>query len=71
MYKVIKSFTDLQDNGHAYNVGDIFPRLSVEAAEERLSELASENNLQGVPLIALVEEKRAASKKGKKNAAEE
>ena len=25
MYRVIKYFTDLQDNNHEYNVGDIYP----------------------------------------------
>ena len=25
-YRVIRFFTDLQDNGFAYNVGDKFPR---------------------------------------------
>ena len=57
MYKVIKFFTDLHDNGHLYNVGDVFPREGVEVTDERLAELASENNRQGVPLIALVEDK--------------
>lgn len=51
MYEVIKYFTDLQDNGHAYNVGDVFPRKGVEVKEARLKELASPNNKRGIPLI--------------------
>ena len=51
MYKVIKSFTDLQDNNYAYSVGDTFPRNGVEAGAERVAELSSDKNLQGVPLI--------------------
>lgn len=67
MYKVIKFFTDLHDNNHAYNVGDIFPRKSVTVSEERLAELAGSNNKQGQPLIVKVEqaEKKAPAKKKK------
>ena len=57
MYKVIKSFTDLQDNNYAYSVGDTFPRNGVKAGAERIAELASDKNLQGVPLIEEVAEK--------------
>ena len=64
MYKVIKFFTDLQDNGHAYDVGDIFPRHGMIATEERIAELAGSNNKQGQPLIELVKE--APTKKSTK-----
>ena len=57
MYRVIDYFTDLQDNGHAYNVGDIFPREGVEASAERLEELSSVNNKRGKALIELVKPK--------------
>lgn len=67
MYKVIKYFTDLHDNGHPYNVGDDFPREGVEVTAERLAELASANNKRGEKLIVLVEdaepEKEAKPKK--------
>lgn len=56
MYRVIKHFTDLHDKNHPYNVGDIFPRPGIEVAEERLKELAGNDNKQGVPLIELVGE---------------
>ena len=56
MYKVIKYFTDLHDNCHPYNVGDVFPREGITVKEGRLAELAGSNNKQGEPLIALVEE---------------
>lgn len=59
MYKVIKFFTDLQDNAHPYNVGDSFPREGVTVTEARLAELSGSENLQGVPLIRLVEKKPA------------
>ena len=65
MYKVIKSFTDLQDNNHAYYVGDTFPRNGVEAGSERVAELSSYKNLQGVPLIEEVAEKPRRTRKKK------
>lgn len=65
MYKVIKYFTDLQDNNYAYYVGDTFPRNGVEAGAERLAELASDKNLQGVPLIEEVVEKPKRTRKKK------
>ena len=40
-YKVIEYFTDLQDNDHEYNVGDLFPRDGKEVSEERLTELST------------------------------
>lgn len=55
-YKVIRYFTDLQDNNHAYNVGDTYPRTGVELDEKRAAELAGSANKQTRPLIELVEE---------------
>ena len=65
MYKVIKYFTDLQDNNYAYYVGDTFPRNGVEAGAERVAELSSDKNLQGVPLIEEVAEKPKRTRKKK------
>ena len=65
MYKVIKYFTDLQDNNYAYYVGDTFPRNGVEAGAERIAELSSDKNLQGVPLIEEVVEKPKRMRKKK------
>ena len=65
MYKVIKSFTDLQDNNYAYYVGDTFPRNGVEVGAERIAELSSDKNLQGVPLIEEVAEKTKRTRKKK------
>ncbi|RIN37032.1 Rho termination protein [Staphylococcus succinus] len=55
-YKVIKYFTDLQDNDHEYNVGDLFPRDGKEVSEERLTELSTINNRQSKALIERVQE---------------
>ena len=65
MYKVIKYFTDLQDNNHAYYVGDTFPHNGVEVDSERVAELSSDKNLQGVPLIEEVVEKPKRTRKKK------
>lgn len=62
-YKVIKYFTDLQDNEHPYNEGDIFPRSGVTVSAERLKELSGSDNRQGVPLIEAVEEAEEKPKK--------
>ena len=65
MYRVIKSFRDLKDNNHVYSVGDTFPRNGVEAGAERVAELSSDKNLQGVPLIEEIAEKPKRTRKKK------
>ena len=65
MYKVIKSFTDLQDNNYAYYVGDTFPHNGVEVGAERIAELASDKNRLCVPLIEEVTEKPKRTRKKK------
>lgn len=55
MFKVIKYFTDLQDNNHPYNEGDTFPRAGLEVKPERIAELSGKDNKQGVPLIKKAE----------------
>jgi Asp-tRNA(Asn)/Glu-tRNA(Gln) amidotransferase B subunit len=56
MYRVIKYFTDLQDNNHEYNVGDIYPHNKKKVSASRIKELSTDKNRQGVPLIEKVEE---------------
>ena len=65
MYRVIKAFTDLKDNNHAYSVGDTFPHNGVEVDSERLAELASDKNRLGGPLIEEIAEKRKRTRKKK------
>ena len=65
MYKVIKSFTDLQDNNYAYYVGDTFPHKGVEVGAERIAELASDKNRLCVPLIEEITEKPKRTRKKK------
>lgn len=56
MYKVIKFFTDLQDNGHAYHEGDPFPREGLKVSSNRIEELSGDKNKRGIPLIVFEEE---------------
>ena len=65
MYKVIKSFTDLQDNNYAYYVGDTFPHNGVEVGAERVAELSSDKNRLGVPLIEEIADKPKRTRKKK------
>lgn len=65
MYRVIKAFRDLKDNNHVYSVGDTFPRNGVEVEAERVAELSSDKNLQGVPLIEEIVEKPKRVRKKK------
>ena len=65
MYRVIKSFTDLQDNNYAYYVGDTFPHNGVEVGAERIAELASDKNRRGIPLIEEVTENPKRTRKDK------
>jgi len=50
-YKVLRYFTDLQDNDYAYNVGDTFPREGMTVSQARLDELSGPHNKQKRPLI--------------------
>jgi len=64
MYKVIKYFTDLQDDNHAYHEGDTYPREGLEVLASRFKELSGKNNLRGEPLIEKIpEENKSKSKK--------
>lgn len=65
MYKVVKFFTDLQDNNHPYEVGDEYPRNGATVLPSRLKELASEDNRQGQPLIEEIPEIEETSKRKK------
>ena len=65
MYKVIKHFTDMQDNNFAYNVGDEYPRKGTSVLPSRIKELASKNNRQGCPLIKEIPEVEETPKKKK------
>ena len=54
-YKVIKAFTDMQDNNYAYDPKDparnTYPRKGLSVLPSRIKELAGSKNRQGCPLI--------------------
>jgi hypothetical protein len=64
MYRVIKHFTDLQDNNFAYQVGDEYPRKGLSVLPSRIKELASDKNRRRIPLIAEIpDEEKPKNKK--------
>ena len=77
-YKVIKAFTDMQDNNYAYDPKDpernTYPRKGLNVLQSRINELASSKNRQGWPLIEEipdVEDKPEKKTKSTKKADEE
>lgn len=74
MYRVIKYFTDLQDNNFAYDVNDEYPRKGLSVLPSRIKELASDKNRRGCPLIEEIpdiEEKPEKKTKSTKKADKE
>lgn len=71
MYRVIKAFTDLQDNNYAYDpqnpARNTYPRKGLNVLQSRINELASNKNRQGVPLIAEIPEVEEKPKKKPKS----
>jgi hypothetical protein len=65
-YRVIKYFTDMQDNNHEYNVGDIYPREELKVFPSRIRELSTTENRRGEILIKEVEDEPKAENKNKK-----
>lgn len=57
IYRVIKTFTDMQDGNHRYSVGDIFPRTGLSVTKKRLDELLTDKNRRGMPMIVAEDEK--------------
>lgn len=75
MYKVLKHFVDLTDNNYEYHTGDIFPRDGLKVTKARFTELSTDKNRRGFPLIEEVAnaekpktDKEPAKRGKKKNA---
>lgn len=66
MHKVIKAFTDLQDNNHLYKEGDTYPRKGFDVLPSRVKELATKANRRGEILIKEVEDEPKPKKTAKK-----
>ena len=67
MFRVIRHFTDMQDNNFAYQVGDEYPRKGMSVLQSRINELAGSKNRQGCPLIEEIPEKVEKPKKKSKS----
>ena len=70
MFKVIKYFEDLQDNGRPYNEGDVFPYGDKVVSKERINELLTDQNRRRTPLIVEVAEETVKPKKKNKKSVE-
>ena len=70
-YKVIKAFTDMQDNNYAYDPKDparnTYPRKGLNVLQSRINELASSKNRQGCPLIEEIPDVEEKPKKKSKS----
>lgn len=71
MYRVIKAFTDMQDNNYAYDPKDparnTYPRKGLNVLQSRINELAGSKNRQGCPLIEEIPEVVEKPKKKSKS----
>lgn len=61
-YRVIATFTDLNDKSYLYKAGDTYPRKGVVPTAERIKSLSSKNNKRGIQLIEKVGKKPADQK---------
>ena len=79
MYVAIKRFSDLTDDDHIYDTGDVYPRDGFEPSRERIIELATSKNKLETPLITYigdeendkVEDEKLTTKKTTKKAKSE
>ena len=55
-YLAVKSFTDAQDNGYKYHVGDTYPHDGYKPTVERIEELATDKNRRKCPMIEAVKD---------------
>ena len=67
-YKVLRFFEDLQDENYYYETGSIYPRDGLTPSQERINELASAENKQGIPLIEEIKATELPKSNGKRKA---
>lgn len=65
-YKVLRFFEDLQDENYYYETGSIYPRDGLTPSQERINELASTENKQGIPLIEEIKATEQTKTNGKR-----
>ena len=65
-YKVLRFFNDLQDENYYYETGSVYPRDGLNPSQNRIDELASADNKQGIPRMEpIVEQPKTTKKRGK------
>lgn len=57
MYRVLNEFHDKQDNYYLYRKGDLYPRGDKKVTAKRISELSTDKNAAGIPLITEINDK--------------
>lgn len=62
-YLAVKSFTDAQDNGYKYHVGDTYPHDGYKPTAERIEELATDKNRRRCPMIKAVKDEAVEAEK--------
>lgn len=55
-YKVLEAFADIQDSGHKYEIGDIYPRDGYRPTKARIQELATGANKRGRAVLEEIPE---------------
>lgn len=68
MYRATVAFNDLKDNNRSYEAGEEYPRPGLRVTKARLTELATDANASGFPLIELVDDPKPARKRVSKDA---
>ena len=63
--KVLVKFADLEDGGHVYQIGDVYPRVGLKPSDKRIEYLASTGNKLGIPVIEAPAPKEKTNKKEK------
>jgi len=62
-YRAAVDFIDLQDENRLYKAGEKFPRDGLEVSAARLTELSTDANRMGYPLIAAAQDDKKPTRK--------
>ena len=57
-YRVLEYFTDMQDKNREYKAGNVYPRRGYTPANDRILELATDNNIRRHPVIEEMKKER-------------
>ena len=68
MYRATVAFNDFKDNNRSYEAGEEYPRPGLRVTKARLTELSTDANASGFPLIEEVEPPKLPRKRVKADA---